>query len=163
MADEKRENQRPERDNPDSLKDKRKNVDPNEADREQTDSERTKLDGTHGRDPIEIERNEGSGLSDMDKYAPADGDLGDESEDFGDEAQPDTGQTNRYDSAQGVGSKNDPKDPQNPEGMHITKGGKAGLAAGKEDSYVDEEGKKKIAREKLENQEEVQNPGNKKE
>lgn len=163
MADEKRENQRPDRDNPDSLKDKRKNIDPEEADRAQRDEERTKLDATHGRDPIEIERNEGSGLSDMDKYAPADGDLGDESEDFGDVAQPDRGQTNRYDSAQGVGSSNYPKDPEIPEGMHITKGGKAGLAAGTEDSYVDKDGKKKIAKEKLENQDEVQNPGNKKE
>jgi hypothetical protein len=124
--------------------------------------ERDAIDASHGEDRIEIEKREAEGLNDMDKFAPMDGDLGDESEDRGDLPLQDRINRNRYDPAMGVGNPEHKSKNVRPEGMHKTYAGNSGITSHEGDSYVDEDGNKKIAPEKRENQDEVQNPGNKK-
>lgn len=130
-----------------------------EKDRKRDD--RDAVDASHGKDRIEIEKREAEGLNDMDKFAPMDGDLGDESEDKGDLPLQDKKNPNRYDPSLGVGNPDHESKQVRPEGMHKTQAGKSGITSHEDDSYVNPDGSKKIAPEKRENQEEVQNPGNK--
>jgi hypothetical protein len=126
----------------------------------QDKNRREPLDASHGKDRIEIEKKEAKGFNDMGKFAPMNGDLGDESKDVKDLPIQDRKNKNGYDPAMGVGGKKNTGSSNQSEEMHITTEGKSGITTGKEDSYVDENGNKKIASEKRKNQEEVQNPGN---
>jgi len=131
-----------------------------ESDRKRED--RDPVDASHGKDRIEIEKREAEGLNDMDKFSPMDGDLGDESEDRGDLPRQDRKNQNGYDPSVGVGNPEHSPKQVRPEGMHKTQAGKSGITSHEGDSYVNEDGTKKIATEKKENQDAVQNPGNKK-
>jgi hypothetical protein len=130
-------------------------------DKNQDKSRRKPLDASHGKDRIEIEKEEAKAFNDMGKFAPMNGDLGDESTDVKDLPIQERKNKNTYDPAMGVGGKQNEKSSKQPEGMHKTVPGKSGMSTEKGDSYVDKEGKKKIASEKREHQDEVQNPGNK--
>lgn len=124
---------------------------------------REPLDASHGKDRIEIEKKEAKGLNDMDTFAPMDGDLGDESRERGDLSSQERKNQNAYDPAMGTGGSPSTGAQPGYDDTKISDKGTSGITAREEDSYVDEDGKKKIAAEKRKNQEDVQNPGNKKE
>ncbi|HKK39103.1 MAG TPA: hypothetical protein VJ949_06780 [Cryomorphaceae bacterium] len=124
---------------------------------------REPLDASHGKDRIEIEKKEAKRLNDMSTFAPMDGDLGDESRERGDESSQERKNQNVYDPAMGTGSSQNTGAQPGYDDTKISEKKNAGITAHEEDSYVDEDGKKKIAPEKRKNQEDVQNPGNKKE
>ena len=130
-------------------------------DKNQDKKTRKPLDAAHGKDRIEIEKKEAEKLNDMGTFAPMDGDLGDESRERGDASSQERKNQNAYDPAMGVGGKRDEESSNRPEGMHKMAPGSSGMSSTKEDSYVNKDGKKKIAEEKREHQEEVQNRGNK--
>lgn len=124
---------------------------------------REPLDASHGKDRIEIEKKQAKKLNDMGTFAPMDGDLGDESRERGDASSQERKNQNAYDPAMGTGGSPNTGAQPGYDDTHISQKRGAGITANKEDSYVDEDGKKKIASEKRKNQEDVQNPGNKKE
>lgn len=109
---------------------------------------REPLNATHGKDRIEIEKKEAEGLNDMDKFAPMDGDLGDESKDQGDLPIQERKSNNGYDPALGTGGSRDSGIPSGARNMHVVDAGKSGITAKKGDSYVDKDGEKKVAEEK---------------
>lgn len=104
---------------------------------------RNKLDASHGKDEIEIEKNEAKRMSDMDTFLPKDGDLGDEEVDY--EALPDETKKhhNYYDStlsSGGTDHENEIEEQVENSGIHIAEAGEAGIAFNK-DNYVDEDDK----------------------
>jgi len=130
-------------------------------DKNQDKKTRQPLDAAHGKDRIEIEKKEAEAFNEMGKFAPMNGNLGDESKDVKDLPIQERQNKNEYDPAMGVGGKRNEGSSNRPEGMHKTAPGSSGMSTTKEDSYVNKDGKKKIAEEKREHQEEVQNSGNK--
>lgn len=124
-----------------SNKDERKDIDNSNRDL----PKRSEMDAAHGEDMIEIEKNEGRRISEMDQFTPMDGDLGDESMDLGDEIPETIKNHNYYDPAVSTGGSKSPFDT--PEGLHITKGSRAGLGYG-DDGYVNEDGNPEKAEEK---------------
>ncbi len=130
-------------------------------DKNQDMNRRKPLDAPHGKDWIEIEKEEAKAFNDMGKFAPMNGDLGDESMDVKDLPIQERKNQNIYDPAMGVAGKQNEASSNRPEGMHKTTLDGSVMSSSEEDSYVDKDGKKKIAEEKRENQDEVQNPGNK--
>ena len=133
----------------DSVRGKQPDFTADEADREQTGGDRSQVDAGHGDDAIEIERNEGRGFSDAGTYMPQDGDLGDESQDYGDLPREVRKNHNYYDASMGTGGQRKSPDPEIPEGMHVDDGRKVGLSYDDTDSYVDESGEPEIDEEKL--------------
>lgn len=111
---------------------------------------RNKLDASHGKDEIEIEKNEGKRMDDMDTFLPMDGDLGDESVDYDALPDEDKKHHNYYDSTLSTGGseRNEDKlDEVENLGIHVAEAGEAGIAFN-EDKYVDEDGEKDVAKEK---------------
>lgn len=111
---------------------------------------RKKLDASHGSDEIEIEKNEGRRMSDMDTFLPRDGDLGDEFVDY--EALPDEKKKhhNYYDSTLSTGgtdSEDEIDDQIDNSGIHLAEAGEAGIAFN-EDNYVENDGTMDVAEEK---------------
>lgn len=111
---------------------------------------RSKLDASHGNDEIEIEKNEGKRMDDMDKFLPMDGDLGDESMDY--DALPDEIKKNHnyYDATLSTGGSERNEHQKNEidnQGIHVAEAGEAGIAFN-EDKYVDEDGEIDVAEEK---------------
>jgi hypothetical protein len=109
---------------------------------------RKPLNATHGKDSIEIEKKEAERLNEMGKFAPMDGDLGDESKDKGDLPVQERKNDNGYDPALATGGSPNPERPSGSDGMHVVDAGSSGITAKKGDSYVDEDGNKKVAEEK---------------
>lgn len=120
-----------------------------EADREQEDTERTEVDAGHGEDAIDIERNEGQRFSDSATYMPTGGDLGDESQDYGDLPEQTRKNHNYYDASLASGGQRKSPDPENPEGMHIDDGRKVGLSFDEDEGYVDDAGNPEVDSEKI--------------
>jgi len=99
---------------------------------------RSEMDATHGDDAIEIEMNEAERLSAMATFAPMDGDLGDESEDFEDLPIEERKNRNFYDPALSTGGKSGDSNKERPEGIHVSRAFQAGVSFKDKDSYVDD-------------------------
>lgn len=133
----------------DEVRRKQPDIPAEEADREETGGQRSEIDAGHGDDAIEIERNEGRRFSEAGTYMPQGGDLGDESQDFGDLPRQDQKNHNYYDPSLSSGGQRKTPDPEPPEGMHVDDGRKVGLSFDEDEGYVDDSGEPEIDDEKL--------------
>jgi len=105
---------------------------------EKSELSRSEMDATHGDDAIEIEMNEAERLSAMATFAPMDGDLGDESENFEDLPIEERKNRNFYDPALSTGGKSGDSNKERPEGLHVSRAFQAGVSFKDKDSYVDD-------------------------
>lgn len=93
---------------------------------------------TEGDDPVEIENEQADKITFGSSFSPADGDLGDESEDMGD--LPDSlKERNRYDPSMSTGETSYNQSELEENGMHITDADHVGLAYDDNDYTRDSE------------------------